>query len=73
MNPEIPRIRILDKGPLHVHGNVELVDAAGVRFELGEQFTLCRCGRSAQAPFCDGSHRMGGFASCPRVPVTEKA
>jgi CDGSH-type Zn-finger protein len=68
-----PVIRVLDKGPLHVRGHVEIVDAAGNRYELGEQFTLCRCGRSESAPFCDGSHRMGGFASCPRVPVAEKA
>lgn len=65
-------IRILDKGPLHVRGHVELLDSTGNRFETGEQFTLCRCGMSAQAPFCDGSHRMGGYASCPRASVPEK-
>jgi CDGSH-type Zn-finger protein len=71
--PTTPLIRILDKGPLHVRGQVELVDGAGKRFALGEQFTLCRCGMSGQAPFCDGSHRMGGFDSCPRAQLTEPA
>jgi CDGSH-type Zn-finger protein len=60
-------IRILDKGPLHIKGSVELVDAAGNRYAVGEQFTLCRCGNSAKAPFCDGSHRMSGFQDCSRA------
>lgn len=62
-------IKILDKGPLHVRGKVELFDAAGNRFETAGQFTLCRCGHSEHEPFCDGSHRMSGFASCPRAQV----
>jgi CDGSH-type Zn-finger protein len=66
-------IRILDKGPLHIKGHVELVDAAGNRFEVGEQFTLCRCGHSEKAPFCDGSHRQSGFSSCPRAHATARA
>jgi len=65
--PITPIIRVLDKGPLHIRGAVELIDAAGNRFETGEQFTLCRCGMSGQAPFCDGSHRMGGFSNCARA------
>jgi CDGSH-type Zn-finger protein len=72
-NTNIAIIRVLDKGPLHVRGHVEIFDAVGNRYDLGEQFTLCRCGRSESAPFCDGSHRMAGFASCPRVSASEKA
>ena len=64
-------IRILDKGPLHIKGAVELVDAAGNRYAVGEQFTLCRCGHSAHAPFCDGSHRMSGFQDCSRAAVAD--
>ena len=66
-------IRILDKGPLHIKGHVELIDSAGKRYEVGEQFTLCRCGHSEKAPFCDGSHRQSGFASCPRAAVVTQA
>ena len=45
----------------------------GKRFETSEQFTLCRCGKSAQAPFCDGSHRIHRFDSCPRAAPPKKA
>jgi len=66
-------IRVLDFGPLHVRGRVDLFDTVGNRFETGEQFTLCRCGQSAQAPFCDGSHRTHRFDSCPRAAPPEEA
>lgn len=70
------RIRVTENGPLQVEGNVPIVrkkivrDSVGnsvgweVTAELGasEQQWLCRCGQSANKPFCDGSHRAGFFA-----------
>jgi CDGSH-type Zn-finger protein len=52
-------------GPLRVEGEVELCDAAGKPFGLGGRaaVSLCRCGHSANKPFCDGSHNRAGFAS----------
>jgi CDGSH-type Zn-finger protein len=40
-------------------------DAAGKEFGLGGRtvISLCRCGKSANIPFCDGSHKVNGFAS----------
>jgi 3-phenylpropionate/trans-cinnamate dioxygenase ferredoxin subunit len=35
---------------------------AGLVF-AGEQTALCRCGRSAKKPFCDGTHRQIGFVA----------
>ncbi|CAN5509891.1 CDGSH iron-sulfur domain-containing protein [soil metagenome] len=64
-----PSIRVLDKGPLHVRGQFELIDQLGNKYHVGEQFTLCRCGASAKAPFCDGSHRMSKFQDCSRAPT----
>jgi glutamate synthase domain-containing protein 2/CDGSH-type Zn-finger protein len=34
---------------------------AMVELEEGKRYTWCRCGRSANQPFCDGSHRGTGI------------
>ncbi|MHB8303214.1 MAG: CDGSH iron-sulfur domain-containing protein [Acidobacteriaceae bacterium] len=56
----------LKNGPLMVTGDLselELTDAAGNRYDLSgkEKVTLCRCGASANKPFCDGQHSKIGF------------
>jgi CDGSH-type Zn-finger protein len=50
-------------GPLRVEGNFEIVDMTGTVFGLGGRtaVSLCRCGHSANKPFCDGSHKTTGF------------
>lgn len=48
-------------GPIFVRGGIEIVDAAGEPYEVRNRVTLCRCGRSANKPFCDGSHIEAGF------------
>src|SRR6185295_4916127 len=51
-----PQVLVTDNGPYAVSGGVELM---GVQFGDGasrEHYTLCRCGASANKPFCDGSH-----------------
>ena len=62
-------------GPLIVSGDVPLVRKTAVHSEHGEplawktsdpletraQYALCRCGDSANKPFCDGSHTAAGF------------
>ena len=50
-------LKIMDNGPYVVSGDVELVDAEGNAFETKKVVSLCRCGRSNNKPFCDGSHR----------------
>jgi CDGSH-type Zn-finger protein len=58
------RIRTLKDGPYEVRGTVELVDAKKAAFQLSEDpIYLCRCGQSANKPFCDGSHQKVGFKS----------
>lgn len=46
-------------GPLIVRGAFELCDLDGTPIERsGKAVALCRCGRSALKPFCDGSHKL---------------
>jgi CDGSH-type Zn-finger protein len=54
-----PMIVISRNGPLKVTGSIELRDPEGCRPESNEHYTLCRCGRSLNKPFCDGSHTEG--------------
>ncbi|MFY9907887.1 MAG: CDGSH iron-sulfur domain-containing protein [Terriglobales bacterium] len=55
-------ITLRPNGPLRIddpNGVVEVVDAEGNKFDLTGKpaFSLCRCGASANKPFCDGSHK----------------
>ncbi|MFD8493779.1 CDGSH iron-sulfur domain-containing protein [Amycolatopsis sp. NPDC059657] len=51
-----------ENGPLLVRGDVRLVAQDGQRIETGRgTIALCRCGRSAIKPFCDGTHKVTGF------------
>ena len=43
-------------GPLWVRGGIPVVSEDGTTYEVRNRVTLCRCGRSANMPFCDGSH-----------------
>ncbi len=62
-------VKILDNGPMQLVGEFEVVDDKGVALRQRKVFTFCRCGLSANLPFCDASHEAAGFASCPRAPV----
>lgn len=45
-------------GPLIVRGEFELCELDGTPISsAGRVVALCRCGRSAVKPFCDGSHK----------------
>jgi CDGSH-type Zn-finger protein len=48
-------------GPLLVTGGVRILDAEGTLLYEGERAALCRCGGSANKPFCDGTHKKNGF------------
>ena len=48
-------------GPLRVRGNLEITSGTGRVVARVEQARLCRCGHSANKPFCDGSHSRVGF------------
>ena len=59
------RITVRNNGSLGVEGDFEIVDQEGRPFGLGgrSKVSLCRCGQSANKPFCDGTHNKIGFKS----------
>ena len=55
-------IRALKNGPYEVSGRPEVTDFEGAAYPGDEDpIYLCRCGRSATKPFCDGTHKKVGF------------
>jgi CDGSH-type Zn-finger protein len=48
-------------GPIWVRGGIAVVSADGEAYEVRNRVTLCRCGASANKPFCDASHASIGF------------
>jgi len=62
------KIIVRNNGPVRLEGDIVLVDQEGRPFGLAGRtvVSLCRCGQSANKPFCDGSHNRVGFQSeCP--------
>ena len=65
-------IETIKNGPYIVKGDVELIDADGKHFPVEKRMALCRCGASAEKPFCDGTHSKIGFQAAEKV-VPESA
>jgi CDGSH-type Zn-finger protein/uncharacterized Fe-S cluster protein YjdI len=50
-------------GPLQVRGNLEITSGTGRMVARVTSARLCRCGGSANKPFCDGTHTKIGFVA----------
>ncbi len=48
-------------GPLWVRGGLPIESVDGHIYEVRNRLTLCRCGKSSNKPFCDGTHIITGF------------
>lgn len=48
-------------GPLFVRGGIPVYSAEGTPYQVRNRMTLCRCGKSSNKPFCDGSHVAAEF------------
>jgi len=69
------KVKVLENGPYQVTGNIPLNqlrfvpdrDGSSTSYELmqaypsQEAYSLCRCGRSKNKPFCDGTHLEGFY------------
>jgi CDGSH-type Zn-finger protein len=53
------KLIINNNGSVKVDGDFEILDATGNAYNLQGRtvVSLCRCGHSANKPFCDGSHK----------------
>lgn len=56
------KIEVLPNGPLLVYGNLSVKLRDGSVQQKNKVTAFCRCGQSANKPFCDGSHLSVGFA-----------
>jgi CDGSH-type Zn-finger protein len=64
----LTKIIIRNHGPVRiegVEGEFVVCDAEGNAFDLAGRtaISLCRCGQSADKPFCDGHHKQCAFDS----------
>ena len=59
--PEHNTIRLVQNGPLYLRGDFTIVNGNGELVVNDTRASLCRCGASANKPFCDNSHRTVGF------------
>lgn len=54
-------IRVTENGPYLVEGGLEVRGPDGELVDAPARYALCRCGGSANKPFCDGTHARKGF------------
>ena len=52
----------LQDGPYEVSGEVSIVAPDGTGLRDTSKAYLCRCGQSANKPFCDGTHKRVGWS-----------
>lgn len=50
-------------GPLLVAGNLEICSGTGRTILRAAKAAFCRCGASANKPYCDGTHKKIGFVA----------
>jgi CDGSH-type Zn-finger protein len=73
--PPNAQVKIVRNGPYMISGNVPLGKQTiatnavgesvqwvqGSEYRVAAEYALCRCGQSANKPFCDGSHTKAQF------------
>jgi uncharacterized Fe-S cluster protein YjdI len=60
--PDVPAYAVPQpNASVFVRGDLEILHDTGEIIASGPRFALCRCGESANKPFCDNTHRAIGF------------
>jgi CDGSH-type Zn-finger protein len=62
MSDDAVTITPLLDGPYEVSGEVSIVAPDGTVLRETAKAYLCRCGHSANKPFCDSTHRRIGWS-----------
>ena len=55
------QVKVMTNGPLIVTGSIEVTDGNGNIEIRSKKTSFCRCGASAEQPYCDGTHKKIGF------------
>ena len=63
------KVKLRENGPilLESKGEAKLVQNSQEKTIPGSMVALCRCGQSANMPFCDGAHAKANF----KAPAAE--
>jgi len=90
MTENLPYIKVTEDGPYLLYGaakiseKIIITDENGISVKYGDGKTfeiradpvsLCRCGKSHNAPFCDGSHldaEWDGAETAPFTPIMKQ-
>ncbi len=70
-----PNVTINQDGPYRVKGSVPLQNGQGEPIRTRQTYFLCRCGQSANKPFCDGTHSEAEFSgeeTADRGPIEKR-
>lgn len=72
--PEVTTIVPMRNGPLYLRGRLRVTTPQGEVVTEETRLALCRCGATANPPFCDNAHRGVGYRSPePTEPLTSDA
>ncbi len=56
---ETPQAKV--SGPIWLKGKIQLESGDGAKYETRNRVTICRCGKSNNKPYCNGSHIKAKF------------
>ncbi len=54
-------ISVFENGPIHIRGDLVLINSDGDVIQKTDELYLCRCGNSNNKPYCDGEHKKKNF------------
>jgi len=54
-------VEVMENGPLLVFGTLHITNSDGTKEVKNKTTAFCRCGASANKPYCDGVHRKIEF------------